>query len=117
MSIRCVCANGHVLKVKESLAGTSGLCPVCRGRVDVPQKTDPAMSEEAIMSIIGTNGPTTRDDPSTRVDIASHPGPSDGGSQSGIGLKKMCERCEREITVGVRICPYCHTYIAKLRDF
>ena len=31
MSIRCVCQNGHVLKVKESFAGTSGLCPSCKG--------------------------------------------------------------------------------------
>ena len=53
MSIRCVCQNGHVLKVKESFAGTSGLCPMCRGRVDVPHPPEPAMSEDTILTILG----------------------------------------------------------------
>ena len=38
MSIRCVCPNGHPLTVSDSLAGKSGLCPLCRAPVRVPQK-------------------------------------------------------------------------------
>jgi hypothetical protein len=110
MSIRCVCENGHELKVKDSFAGSSGLCPVCRGRVVVPQPAAAAMSEDTIMTILGKHSPsagTTSD----RFD------PSDPGSQSGIGLKKTCERCNKEISSGSHICPYCRTYIANLRDF
>jgi hypothetical protein len=110
MSIRCVCENGHVLKVKESFAGTFGLCPTCRGRVNVPRPTEPAMSEDTIMTILGNGSPSTKV-ASDRFD------PSDPGSQSGIGLKKTCERCNKEVSTGSHICPYCRTYIANLRDF
>jgi hypothetical protein len=110
MSIRCVCQNGHVLKVKESFAGASGLCPMCKARVDVPRRPEPAMSEETILSIVGTHPP-----PSSA--IPGRHSSADPGSQSGIGLHKNCDRCNKEVSAGAHICPYCHTYIANLRDF
>lgn len=110
MSIRCVCQNGHELKVKESLAGTSGLCPLCKGRVNVPKRRESAMSEDAILSLLGNC-----DVPKETVSRGSIA--PDAGSQSGIGLKKNCDRCGKEISAAAHICPYCHTYIANLRDF
>jgi hypothetical protein len=111
MSIQCVCQNGHVLKVKNSFAGTSGLCPMCKARVDVPHaKPEPVMSEETILSIVGTSRP-----PSGAT--AGQLGAVDPSSQSGIGLRKNCDRCNKEVSAGAHICPYCHTYIANLRDF
>jgi hypothetical protein len=114
MSIRCVCENGHVLNVKESLAGSSGLCPTCRVRVNVPHLRKPAMSEDTILDIVG------KQPPSTRV-MPDHPDSAVATSQSGIlapgGMKKTCERCNKEISASSHICPYCHTYIANLRDF
>ncbi len=110
MSIRCVCQNGHVLKVKESFAGVSGLCPTCKARVDVPHLPEPVMSEDTIMAILGRNGQPGESD-------SRHFDSSETGSQSGIGLRKVCERCGKEISAGAHICPHCHTYIANLRDF
>jgi hypothetical protein len=119
MSIRCVCQNGHVLKVKESCAGKSGLCPACGGRVDVPKLDVPKfqkvrMSEDAILGLLGRQSPVERAAAeSSGVLLAA----SDPALQRLPFPKKMCSRCEREVTVGAHICPYCHTYIANLSDF
>ena len=114
MSIRCVCQNGHVLSVKESFAGASGLCPTCRARVDVPRLRAPAMSEDTILDIVGKQHPSASAMP-------EHFDSAVATSQSGIlgqgGLRKTCERCNKEISAGSHICPYCHTYIANLSDF
>jgi hypothetical protein len=114
MSIRCVCQNGHVLRVKESLAGTSGLCPSCRTRVDVPKPRDPRMSEDAIMDLLGIQSTSDRAAAeNSGVMLAS----SDSGIYAQVGAKKTCSRCNREISTGAHICPHCHTYIANLADF
>ena len=57
MSIRCVCQNGHVLKVKESLAGRSGLCPSCKAVVKVPHLQQKCISEDAILDLLGNKAP------------------------------------------------------------
>ncbi|NQT13029.1 MAG: hypothetical protein HQ582_09795, partial [Planctomycetes bacterium] len=54
MSIQVVCPNGHVLKVSDDFAGKMGLCPVCKARIKVPQPSEEQLSEDAIMSILGT---------------------------------------------------------------
>jgi hypothetical protein len=114
MSIRCVCQNGHVLHVKESLAGSTGLCPTCRSRVDVPKRQEVRMSEDAIMDLLGPQPPHSRADfENSGVMLAT----SDSGVYSQAGPKKRCNRCEREVSAGTHICPYCHTYIANLSDF
>lgn len=115
MSIQCVCPNGHVLKVKDALAGTSGLCPKCRGRVEVPRPRPQPVSEEAILDIMGRQGPSPQADTATYLDL------SDTTPLSGLHgrstPKKSCTKCNEEISAGTHICPYCHTYIAKLDDF
>ncbi len=60
MSIRCVCQNGHVLKVKDSFAGTSGFCPSCRARVDVPKLQKRSISEDAILGLLGKQSAAER---------------------------------------------------------
>jgi hypothetical protein len=110
MSIRCVCQNGHVLKVKESFAGSTGLCPMCKARVDVPRRPEPAMSEDTILSIVGADRPPPGAVPG-RLNLG------EAGSQSGIALRKNCDKCNKEVSAGAHICPFCHTYIANLRDF
>lgn len=110
MSIRCRCENGHELKVKDSLAGRTGLCPICRGRVEVPSPHESAISEDAILGLLGAS------DPATRVNSGGIAAP-DAGSQSGINLRKNCDKCGKEVSAAAHICPYCHTYIANLRDF
>ena len=53
MAIRVVCPNGHALKVDESSAGKSGLCPVCKVPVPVPPKKAVAMTEDSLMDLLG----------------------------------------------------------------
>jgi hypothetical protein len=113
MSIRCVCPNGHPLTVSESLAGKSGLCPLCRAPVRVPQKQVQEVSEEAILDMLRPQvplgkapTPSGRDDAKLRTDIHERSTP-----------KKSCFRCNHEISSGTHICPFCHTYIASLQDF
>jgi hypothetical protein len=110
MSIPVVCPNGHALKVKENLAGKSGLCPVCRAIVHVPQAERKELSEDAILGILGSR-PTG-------------PGGAGAGARAGVRSaqrqappKKSCHKCNTEIMAGTHICPHCHTYIAKLEDF
>jgi hypothetical protein len=114
MSIRCVCQNGHVLKVKDSFAGMSGRCPSCKGRVDVPKPHDKSISEDAILGLLGRQSTAERA-------AAESSGVLLAASESGIHRmpfpKKTCSRCNRDVSVGAHICPYCHTYIANLSDF
>ena len=114
MSIRCVCPNGHVLKVKDSFAGMSGRCPSCKGRVDVPKPQDKSISEDAILGLLGRQSTSERAAAeSSGVLLAT----SDSGLHSLSIPKKICSRCNQEVTVGTHICPHCHTYIANLSEF
>ena len=115
MSIRCVCANGHVLKVSDKLAGGSGLCPVCRARVNVPQPAAP-MSEDAIMDILGRDVPQTHGDTLSNLDAAVD---TDMHEIPGVDTRhlRICNKCQREVPTPMHVCPFCHTYIATLRDF
>jgi hypothetical protein len=114
MSIRCVCQNGHVLKVKDSCAGMTGLCPACKVRVDVPKPRNESISEDVILGLLGKQSPSERA-------AAESSGVLLATSESGIHRlpfpKKTCSRCSEEVTVGTHICPHCHTYIANLSDF
>jgi len=68
------------------------------------------MSENAILDLLGSKKPSA-------TAVSESIDPALANSQSGIELKKTCERCHREISVGSHICPICHTYIANLHDF
>ncbi len=114
MSIRCVCQNGHVLKVKDSFAGTSGLCPSCRGKVVVPKAEKKSISEDVILGLLGTQSQAERlAAESSGVLLAA----SDSSEHRLSFPKKTCSRCNQEVSSGAHICPHCHTYIANLRDF
>lgn len=115
MSIQVTCPNGHALKVRSELAGKVGLCPQCKARVVVPQPHDPDLSEDAILGILG-HAPAARPAAvaatASGVDLAA-------AALSGLqgGPRKVCYKCNSEISVKMHICPNCHTYIAKLGDF
>ena len=123
MSIRCVCPNGHVLKVKEAQAGTYGLCPACKVSVLVPQLRDKTLSEDAIMDILGPQEAPPKPHialSKQHAAIPEHLVPVDAvrsGPQSRTTPNKGCYKCNQEIPAGTHICPHCHTYIAKLGDF
>ena len=117
MSIRCTCPNGHPLNVNESLAGKAGLCPRCRAPVKVPGLDNPmpGVSEDAILDFLRPQAP-----------IAKIPALAEGAEREAAlrtdghesaAPQKSCFRCNRQISSGTHICPYCHTYIASLQDF
>ncbi|HBO42604.1 MAG TPA: hypothetical protein DD670_01445 [Planctomycetaceae bacterium] len=112
MSIQVRCPKGHVLRVKDSFAGKIGLCPVCRERVAVP-RDGRSLSEDEIIDVLGPHDPSLSGVGSTIVanramdqTVAVTPSPP----------KKSCTKCNREISAGTHICPFCRTYIASLRD-
>jgi hypothetical protein len=53
MSIQVVCPNGHTLTVSDSCAGKSGLCPVCKAAVKVPQPDSRQLSGDAALGFSG----------------------------------------------------------------
>ncbi|MGD9127110.1 MAG: hypothetical protein PVH19_06995 [Planctomycetia bacterium] len=143
MSIKVKCPNGHLLKVKDSFAGKVGLCPMCQAKIRVPVP-QPAgqISEDDIIDVLGPHSPPPQRSASTSgiaLDPASDSalgssssilGPSDsslqlgddplknGASESTVGAmpKKICSKCNREISAGFHICPFCRTYVANLSD-
>lgn len=117
MSIRVVCRNGHILNVKDSLAGKMGLCPTCKARVHVPKSSQSELSEDAIMSILGPpkSGPA-REAAAQEATDPVEPLPASETDDGGPPLKS-CEKCNQLILAATHICPYCHTYIGKLEDF
>ena len=108
MPIQVVCPNGHKLKVKDSNAGKTGRCPICKAMVHVPQPATDGLSEDAIMSILG---------PSDARDFRQPEGGPSIKPPPASPPKKCCANCNQLISAEVHICPYCHTYIAALRDF
>ena len=115
MSIRCVCQNGHVLKVKDSLAGTSGLCPACKGTRDVPRPQQTvACRKTRFWTFWGSKAPPQGLPPRTPGVLLAT---SDSGIYGQPLPKKTCNRCNQEVSAGTHICPHCHTYIANLSDF
>jgi hypothetical protein len=113
MAIRCICPNGHVLKVKESFAGTIGLCPVCRAKVKVPTLCNQKVSEEAVMAMLGpceikeNVAAALKDEEEQKI--------LEANLRSGIfgrgTIVKNCSRCNEEISADTHICPHCHTYV------
>jgi hypothetical protein len=116
MSIRLTCPNGHLLKVNEKLAGKTGLCPVCKARVEVPKPKVDDFSEDAILGIMGSAAARSdRRDGATAVPATQSWMARE--SESSATPKKNCYKCHQEISATMHICPHCHTYIAKLADF
>mgnify|MGYP000743056691 CR=1 FL=1 len=118
MSIRVVCPNGHVLQAKDSLAGKVCLCPKCKEKVTVPrpQTTPNVVTESAVLDIIGKPDPSMgTPQPSMENELQATKLKTQ--KRSTATPKKRCPHCEREISVGHHICPYCRTYIAALGDF
>jgi hypothetical protein len=112
MTIRVVCPNGHALKVEDSFAGKTGLCPACKAKVHIPQLNEGGMSEDAIMDILGPEVPQS-EDPVEKKPVATPKRRTDSGSE----YKKSCHSCKEEVASTTHICPHCHAYIANLRDF
>lgn len=116
MSIRFKCPNGHELNVKDKYAGLTGLCPRCQARVLVPSPVTAAISEDAILDLLGP--PPAEDDlpvhqdarhQGSRLDASTSGASLLGASQLDRGLK-ICPKCKSEVRSVYHICPHCRTY-------
>ncbi len=108
MSIKVVCPNGHVLRVKDSLAGKTGLCPTCKARVSVPEPETSSMDESAILSILGPYEPGK----AVRSPITASPFEEEEVPRRPAKKEmRRCIHCEKEIEAETHICPYCKRYI------
>jgi hypothetical protein len=113
MAIRVVCPNGHTLQLKDSFAGRTGLCPVCKAkvRVPVPQRGD--VSEDAILDFLGPASIEPPEAKEIRVDEGSNEGILQSLGFSGP-RKRICEKCDKEIDAGEKVCPNCNTYLPNM---
>jgi len=111
MSIPVVCPNGHSLRAQETLAGKSGLCPVCKAPVKVPLGDLGEVSEESILDFLSSQSPSQS---RSRQRAAATPAAPPDETHSPPGHappKKRCGRCNREIPAQTHICPYCQAYV------
>jgi hypothetical protein len=120
MSIMVRCPNGHLLKVKNSMAGKTGLCPLCKGQVYVyvpipePQPKQ-HISDEVILDYLGPSQPSNSTSSSgIDLDEAAPHRPDQGHHETPW---KCCVKCNRDIPSQTHICPYCHTYVADLPGY
>jgi len=107
MSISVRCRNGHVLQVKEKMAGRTGLCPVCRVHVRVPLMRAEKVSEDVVMDILGPRSPASPFQGLSAPGIRAADDEAVNSSPPG----RSCHNCHGEIAAGTRICPHCRTYV------
>jgi len=109
MSIRVNCPNGHPLRVNDTLAGKTGLCPVCKALVKVPEPLQSSeISEDEILNFLGPHQPAgSRTFQSEAPSRAAVKAPAEGT----VPPKKSCARCNQEIPATTHVCPFCHTYV------
>jgi hypothetical protein len=118
--IQLKCPNGHHLTAKESNAGKVGKCPVCKAAVTIPVLHRTAITDSAIVSILGDLSAVKRVKkvtPKPVVPPAGLKSSSVSSSSTVLPHIRLCPNCEREIDMGYHICPHCHTYITSLNDF
>ena len=124
MPIQLKCPNGHHLTPKESNAGKTGKCPVCKAVVNIPVLHQRAITDSAVVSILGEAGGVKKDakvgktiSPIKKRPVVSPLGQQSNSLSSISPHVRLCPSCEREIDMGYHICPHCHTYITGLNDF
>ncbi|MDR0337333.1 MAG: formate dehydrogenase accessory protein FdhE [Planctomycetaceae bacterium] len=124
MPIQLKCPNGHRLAAKESNAGKTGKCPVCKAAVSIPVLHQTVITDSAVVNILGDPGNTKKDrvgvtvTPVRKKTVGSSLGQSGSLSSSSVlPHVRLCPNCEQEIDMGYHICPHCHTYITGLNDF
>lgn len=125
MGIRVECPHGHVFKVKEKYAGKRGLCPHCKGQVEVrvPAALDTSQAAEQAYrdAVISTHRAKNAAPPPPKSAGSSsifdeHPEQS-GSSTSGSLLGSSVIRHDVKCSCGAKVpmwfarCPSCGTFI------
>jgi hypothetical protein len=83
--------------------------------VNVPRLPSQDMSEDAILDIMGHEHPLSGDTVAESRDLTGDTRPQKNPEQGTH--EKHCYKCNRGFPTTMHICPFCHTYIATLRDF
>jgi len=121
MAIHIKCPKGHPLTAKESNAGKTGKCPICKCAVEIPKQS--VLTESAILDILGDPEPTTSVYAMTEslfttelFEAAAPDMPPVPAAQSFASAPlppstKTCANCERDIDSRYHICPHCKTYL------
>ena len=120
MPIQLVCPNGHRLTAKESSAGKSGKCPVCKTPVSIPIPNRSVTADSAIVvAVLGELNAKSAASQVGRTVLAPKRQPAtvavkDSSAQARV---RICPNCERDIDLGYHVCPHCHAYLAGLNEF
>ena len=117
MPIQLVCPNGHRLAAKESNAGKSGKCPICKVAVVIPIPDQVVSADSAIVvAVLGELNTQTTTQQVGRTILAPkrQPAVRDPSAQARV---KICPNCERDIDLGYHVCPHCHAYLTGLNEF
>ena len=120
MPIQLVCPNGHRLTAKESNAGKSGKCPVCKTSVTIPIPNRTVAADSAIVvAVLGELNAQSATQQVGRTVLAPKRQPATVAVRDSSALARVrtCPNCERDIDLGYHICPHCHAYLTGLNEF
>jgi hypothetical protein len=79
----------------------------------IPSQT--GISDSSIVRILGEPSIPQKDRAHSSSPAKKGTAPLSGDAASSH--IKVCPNCEKEMDVGYRICPHCHTYITGANDF
>jgi hypothetical protein len=120
MGIRVECPNGHVFKVKDKYAGKKGLCPHCKGQVQVlvPEAMQAELADVLQMEAIQrrqTHGHAAgesveMDEPH---DLSASGGAGSSASLLGSSVIRHNVRCKcgEHVPMWYARCPACGEYL------
>jgi hypothetical protein len=121
MGIRVECPNGHVFKVKDKYAGKKGLCPHCKGQVQVlvPDTMTAELSDVLQMEAIQrrqTAHPSFAGNSSVLEeppDLAAGGASGTSGSLLGSSVIRHNIRCKcgEHVPMWYARCPACGDYL------
>lgn len=121
MPIQLVCPNGHRLTAKESNAGKSGKCPVCKVAVSIPiPNRSPTADSAIVVAVLGElNAQSARSQQIGRTVLAPKRqiAAAVRDSNNVQARVRMCPNCEQDIDLGYHVCPHCHAYLTGLNEF
>lgn len=111
MSIVVTCSNGHRLSAPEKRAGTTGRCPACGVKVNVPEIKNLPPSESSILRILGIGQELRRrmnEEETAQEQMQEEQ--FEWTTKKVVRKRKLCPQCDWEIDAEYKICPKCRFY-------
>ena len=117
MPIQLVCPNGHRLTAKESNAGKTGKCPVCKTPIVIPIPSRADADSAVIVAVLGELNARSAAQRVGKTILVPKRQPAAVRESSVLARTRVCPNCERDIDLGYHICPHCHAYLTGLNEF